>query len=59
MIQQISKFFKFILLCVAFGLFFLVLKRTIDNVNEQMLKEKECINKRVEINGFLTVADFL
>lgn len=48
---KISKIFKFILLCVAFGLFFLVLKRTIDNVNEQMLKEKECVNKRVEING--------
>lgn len=48
---RVSKIFKFILLCVAFGLFFLVLKRTIDNVNEQMLKEKECVNTRVEING--------
>jgi hypothetical protein len=47
----VSKVFKFILLCVAFGLFLLVSKRTLDNVNEQMLKEKECINKRVEING--------
>jgi hypothetical protein len=47
----ISKFLKLIQLCVAFGLFFLVLKSIIDNVNEQKLKEKECVNKRVEING--------
>ena len=56
--MKLSKFFKFILLCVAFGLLLLVSKRTLDNVNEQMLKEKECINKRVEINGssYLIVA---
>lgn len=46
-----SKFLNFILLCIAFCLFFLVSKMTLDNVNEQMLKDKECINKRVEING--------
>lgn len=49
--MKLSEIFNFILLIVAFGLLFLVSKRTLDNVNEQMLKEKECINKRVEING--------
>lgn len=49
--MKLSEVFKFILLCVAFGLLLLISKRTLDNVNEQMLKEKECINKRVEING--------
>jgi hypothetical protein len=49
--KEASKFFNFILLCIAFGLLLLVSKRTLDNVNEQKLKEKECINKRVEING--------
>lgn len=49
--MKLSKVFNFILLIVVFGVLFLVSKRTLDNVNEQMLKEKECINKRVEING--------
>ena len=49
--MKLSEIFNFILLIVAFGILFLVSKRILDNVNEQMLKEKECINKRVEING--------
>lgn len=49
--MKISNFFNFILLCIALGLSFLILKNIGDKVNEQILKEKECVNKRVEING--------
>lgn len=48
---KVNKFFKVILLCVVFGLIFLSFKMTFSDVNKQKLKEKECINKRVEING--------
>ena len=48
---KVSKFFKAILLCVTFGLIFLSFKMTFDDVNKQKLKEKECINKRVKMNG--------
>lgn len=49
--MKLSEIFKFILFCIAFGLSFLILKNIGDKVNEKVLKEKECINKRVEING--------
>lgn len=49
--KKASKFFNFILLCIALGLSFLILKNIGDKVNEKVLKEKECVNKRVEING--------
>lgn len=49
--KKASKFFNFILFCIAFGLSFLILKNIGDKVNEKVLKEKEYINKRVEING--------
>ena len=49
--MKLSEIFKFILFCIALGLSFLILKNIGDKANEQILKEKECINKRVEING--------
>lgn len=49
--MKLRRVFIFILFCIAVGLSFLTLKKTNDKVNEQILKEKECINKRVEING--------
>lgn len=49
--MKLSEIFKFILLIVVFGLLFLYIKKSADLINEEMLKEKECINKRVEING--------
>lgn len=49
--MKLRRVFIFILFCIALGLSFLTLKKTNDKVNEQILKEKECINKRVEING--------
>jgi hypothetical protein len=49
--MKLSEIFKFILLIVVFGLLFLYIKKSADLIIEQKLKEKECINKRVEING--------
>lgn len=49
--MKLSKIFKFILLIVVFGLLFLYMKKSADLIIEQKLKEKGCINKRVEING--------
>lgn len=49
--MKFRRIFIFILFCITLILSFLISKRTFDNVNEQVLKEKECINKRVEING--------
>lgn len=51
--MKLSKFFNFILLCIALGLSFLILKNIGDKVNIKVIKEKEYINKRVEINGSL------
>lgn len=50
--MKLSKIFKFILLIVTFGLLFLYMKKSADLIIEKKLKEKECINKRVEINGY-------
>lgn len=49
--MKLSEIFKFILLIVVFGLLFVFMKKSADLIIEQKLKEKECINKRVEING--------
>lgn len=49
--MKLRRVFIFILFCIALGLSFLILKKVDNKVNEQILKEKECINKRVEING--------
>lgn len=42
---------SFTVFCIVFSLSFLILKNIGDKVNKKVLKEKECINKRVEING--------
>lgn len=49
--MKLSGIFKFILLIVVFGLLFLYIKKSADLIIEQESKERECINKRVEING--------
>ena len=49
--MKLSEIFKFILLIVVFGLLFLYIKKSADLIIEQESKERECINKRVEING--------
>lgn len=49
--MKLSEIFKFILLIVVFGLLFVYMKKSADLIIEQKLKEKECVNKRVEING--------
>lgn len=42
----------FIVFCLVFCLSFLILKK-IGDIDKKILKEKECINKRIEINGSL------
>lgn len=49
--MKLSKVFKFILLCVAIVLMYFYLKTYSRILTEQESKERECINKRVEING--------
>lgn len=49
--MKLSEIFKFILLIVVFGLLFLYMKKSADLIIEKKFKEKECVNKRVEING--------
>lgn len=49
--MKLSKVFNFILICVAIALMYFCLKTLVQMSTEQISKEKECINKRVEING--------
>lgn len=49
--MKLSEIFKFILLIVVFGLLFVYMKKSADLIIEKKLKEKDCVNKIVEING--------